>query len=128
MEETFDLLYNDQTVGTVCRKREGLYFCFRCQCYLPDEHVYYVALKCENKLYKLGICVPSENGYTMQARVRIKNFAEAPMTFTLLRKDSTADRLFVSIEENQPFAYIDKLYSAYMVFSDGRQGICIEKH
>ena len=76
-------------------------------------------VRCGSRDENLGIVVPMDGGFGLDARIPVKRLGEGEMEFRLVPKhgDHTGER-FVPIYPEEPFSYISRLKDAYLA----RQG------
>lgn len=149
MAETYDIICEDEAVGTAKMKRQGLYCSFSCRCRLPQEGLYRIHVICGENREDLGICVPLDNGFGMDKKIPSKRLGDGAVTFELVPKDwqpkkeivpepvavaeeeapepEPAQERFIPVSEETPFDHLDKLEHAHMEIRDDTPGIVIEE-
>lgn len=125
MEEYFDIMLADQTIGTASVKREGLYYTFHCQCHLSGKVIYKLEVICGDKRENLGVCVPMDGAFGLVTRVPVKRLGEGKLSVRAVPRHPEGKGKFVPIRAEEPFAYIDRLQKAYIKRQEGQLGIVI---
>ena len=87
MAQIYDIVFENQPMGTAHMERQGLYFCFSCRCRLPGDGMYRIHALCGDRREDLGICVPMDGAFGMDKRLPAKRLGEGSPTFELLPKD-----------------------------------------
>ena len=118
----FEIFYEDTVVGSAEIKREGLYYKMRCICIPPNDGIHKITVSDGVTVRDLGICVPLNGKFTVTARLPIKCFQSDRLRFTLIPKTKAG----IAISDGAPFAQLDKLEAARLVFSDGQPEIVID--
>ena len=113
----------DKAVGTAEVTREGLYYRFRCRCKLEEDAVCRVTAGKE----RLGILVPSGDGFELQTKLPIKRFGDTVPEFRLAPNKPVLEGKFIPIKPEEPFAYIERLKEAYLVRNGGQIGLVLRK-
>lgn len=114
MEETFDVTYCGQPVGTVELRREGLYIRIVCRCRVADGQIHRLYTEGEN----LGVLIPDRGELVLETKVAAKRIKPG-CAFDL---DGKTDR-FIPIRPGEAFAHLDMLRTGRMVIQNGEMGM-----
>lgn len=125
MEEYYDIMLADQSIGTASVKRVGLYYSFCCRCRLSGDVIYKLIVSCGENEESLGVCVPRGNGFGLETRLPVKRLGEGSMRFFAAPRHRELKGRFVPIRAEEPFAYIDKLQKAHLEIRGGQMGIVL---
>ena len=106
--------FGDKTVGKAQVTVEGLYYHVVCRCKLTGEVMVRLEAACGDKRENLGILIPGENGFELDTRF--------PISRLLPRHDPLAGRVFVPITPEEPFAYLERLKTAFLEIQEGKKG------
>ena len=120
-------LGNQQT-GKVQVTRQGLYYRFICRCRLTGDVVCRLYITCGGKRENLGVVVPVGDGFGLDTRLPVKRFREGEPSFSLIPKHEMADARFAPIIPEEPFAYIERLKTSFLVKKYGQMGIMLDDH
>lgn len=127
MEGIYGVYLGKQLSGKVQVTRQGLYYKFACRCQLTGDVVYRLEVTSGNSRENLGILVPMDGGFGLDTKVPVKRFQEGETGFQLLPKHEKSSGTFVAIYPEEPFAYISRLKSAFLVKQNGRMGILLQE-
>ena len=127
MIKAYDIVLGNEIVGKANVSEEGLYYHFACDCHLSGGVMYQIKLLSEGKEYNLGICVPIGDHFGVKTKVPIKNIGPNNFTFYIEPRHTEIKGKFVPIIADEPFAYIDKLETAFLDKQNGKQGIWIKE-
>lgn len=116
----------NQQAGKVQVTRQGLYYRFICRCRLTDNVVCRLYITCGGQRENLGVVVPEGNGFGLDTRLPVKRFREGEPSFSLIPKHEMADTRFVPIIPEEPFAYIERLKTSFLVKKYGQMGIMLD--
>ena len=106
--------------------RQGLYYRFVCRCKLTGEVVCRLYISCGGQQENLGVVVPSGDGFGLDTRLPVKRFREGEPSFSLIPKHEMVSGQFVPIVPEEPFAYIERLKTSFLVRKYGQLGIEID--
>ena len=123
VEILYNVMCNGVVVGKASVKREGLYYCIRYKCNLPQKGIFRVVVKESRNTYDLGICVPDGDAYSGTTRVPCKRFNTNDFSFTLVTDDKT---VCIPVMGGEPFLYLDKLSAARLNNTNGQLEIIID--
>lgn len=121
----YDVYFGSQSCGRVQVRRQGLYYCFACRCQLTGEVVCRLYVSCGGKRENLGVVVPMDGGFGLNTRVPVKRIGEGEPEFTLIPKHEAPSGQFVPIIPEEPFSYIERLKTSFLVRKYGQIGILI---
>jgi len=119
-------VFGKDPCGKVQVLRQGLYYRFICRCRLGGDILCRLQVSCGGKQEDLGIVVPVEDGFGLDRRIPAKRLGTGVPEFRLCTQKVPVTGNFVPICPEEPFAYISRLKSAYLVQRDGQAGILIE--
>lgn len=125
MEGNYVVTFGKRQCGKVQVLRQGLYYRFLCRCQIRGDVLCRLRVSCGGRLEELGILVPMEDGFGLDKKVPVKYFGEGIPEFKLYAKAEEPEGKFVPITPEEPFSYITKLKTAYLVRKDGQVGILI---
>ena len=125
MVGSYDVRIGDRTVGNVEVVKQGLYYRFICRCQLTGEVVCRLYVSCGGKRENLGVVVPMDSGFGMDTRVPVKRIGEGNPEFTLIPKHEAPTGQFVPIIPEEPFSYIERLKTSFLVRKYGEIGILV---
>ena len=108
--------------------RQGLYYRFLCRCHLTGEVVCRLYITCGGQQESLGVVVPEGDGFGLDTRLPVKRFREEEPSFTLIPKHEASSARFVPITPEEPFAYIERLKTSFLVKKYGQIGILLDDH
>ena len=109
-------------------QRQGLYYRFICRCLLSGEVVCRLYVSCAGQQENLGVVVPEGEGFGLDTRLPVKRFREGEPSFRLIPKHEMAAGQFVPIIPEEPFAYLERLKTSFLVKKYGQIGILLEDH
>lgn len=118
--KTYEITYENQNVGSAVVVAEGLYLRIECQCTMPKRDLYRIFAKDDNVMIDLGICVPVGQHYSLVKRIPQKQFPGKTVKFYVNKNEMQHDLTRLTVDESQPFAYIDRLDSARVEIFDNK--------
>ena len=124
----YDVFFGNQQAGRVQVTRQGLYYRFLCRCHLTGEVVCRLYITCGGQQESLGVVVPEGDGFGLDTRLPVKRFREGEPSFTLIPKHEASSARFVPITPEEPFAYIERLKTSFLVKKYGQIGILLDDH
>ena len=113
-------------MGKVQVTRQGLYYRFVCRCKCDGDMVCRLYVSCGGKQENLGVVVPMGDGFGLDTRQPVKRFREGEPSFSLIPKHEPSSGQFVPIIPEEPFAYIERLKTSFLVKKYGQIGILVE--
>ena len=122
----YEVFFGNQQAGKVQVRRQGLYYRFVCRCRLTGEVVCRLYVSCGGQQESLGIVVPEGDGFGLDTRLPIKRFREGEPSFALIPKHAVPSGQFVPIVPEEPFAYIERLKTSFLVKKYGQMGILLD--
>ena len=126
MTGDYEVFFGNQPVGRVQVLRQGLYYRFVCRCKLTGDVVCRLYVSCGGQLENLGVVVPEREGFGLDTRQSVKRFRAGEPSFSLVPKNEMASGQFVPIVPEEPFAYIERLKTSFLVKKYGQMGILLE--
>ena len=120
------MLFGNQQAGKVQVTRQGLYYRFVCRCKLTGEVVCRLYISCGGQQENLGVVVPTGDGFGLDTRQPVKRFREGEPSFSLIPKHEMVSGQFVPIVPEEPFAYIERLKTSFLVRKYGQLGINVD--
>ena len=124
----YEVFFGNQQVGKVQVRRQGLYYRFICRCRLTGDVVCRLYITCGGQRENLGVVVPVGDGFGLDTRLPVKRFREGEPSFSLIPKHEMADARFAPIIPEEPFAYIERLKTSFLVKKYGQMGIMLDDH
>lgn len=125
MEGNYSVLFGGQSAGKVRVFRQGLYYRFWCRCQLSGEVVCRLYVRCGGKEERLGILVPTGDGFGLDTRVPVKRIGEGKPEFFLRPVHDGPGGTFVPLSPEEPFAYLSRLKDAYLEKREGKTGVLL---
>lgn len=126
MVGNYEICFGQDKAGKVQVLREGLYYRFICRCRLTGDVVCRLAVRCGDAQENLGVVVPVGDGFGLDKKIPVKRLGEGKMEFFLCPKHDQVMGKFVPICPEEPFAYISRLKTSFLVRQNGQVGILIE--
>ena len=122
MEGYFAIYLNGQSVGKVQVSREGLYYRFSARCQLTGDSV------CRLMANDVSLCilVPLGDGFGLDTKQSAKRFS-GDWDFQISPNRPVLEGRFVPIKPEEPFSYIERLKTAYLVKRDKQVGILLNE-
>ena len=119
MVGTYEVISRGRAVGSVTVSRQGLYYHLSCRCRISGEIMYRLIMELEGTSRDLGILVPTDGLFELNTRIKINSQGEGLPRFFLKTKRETPEGTFVRLCPEEPFSYLTKLESAYLVRKNG---------
>lgn len=126
MEATYEIKLGDDPVGTATVTQKGLYYEILCICSLTGSVPFRIQMYTSDAQIDLGLCYKRGNTIGLKTRVCVKQAGVAPFQFSLIPHKEYAEKSFVPIHPEEPFAYLKRLEDAYLVYRNGNPGICFK--
>lgn len=120
------ILSGNDTVGSACVNRCGLYYHIVCKCELIGKDHFRIVASCDGKQVDLGVCVPIEGGFGLQTRIPVKRLGEGELCFKVVSGNAASSELFIPVSESEPFLHLSMLDTAYLVKRNGQTGVCLQ--
>lgn len=127
MEGTYELRQGSSPAGTVCVRRQGLYYQFSCRCRLAGTQMYRLMVTCGDKTEDLGLCVPMDGQFGLEKRIPCKRLGEGVPEFRLLPRLEKSRGQFVAVYPDEPFSYMARLKDAFLAYQAGQMGIVLKQ-
>ena len=124
MEGTYELINGRRAAGSVIVTRKGLYYHIRCACFPSVEGMFRLIMEAGDDLYDLGTLVPANGCFMLQTRIAIKTITNGSVLFRLTQQ-SHKKHYGISICPEEPFMYLSRLESAYLVIHNEKMEIII---
>ena len=125
LEGNYGVYFGNQLAGKVQVLRQRLYYRFICRCRIRGDVLCRLRVSCGGRQEELGILVPTGDSFGLDKRVPAKYFGEGVPEFHLFAKVEEPEGTFIPIVPEEPFSYITKLKSAYLVRREGQAGIVV---
>ena len=119
MDGTYDVIGGGQAVGSAIITRQGLYYHVSCRCRISGEIMFRLIMEMGGTSRDLGILVPMDGQFGINTKVNMKSHSKEKPSFYLKAKREAADDILVRICPEEPFGYLSKLNSAYLVRKNG---------
>lgn len=126
MVGNYEVFFGNQQAGKVQVTRQGLYYRFVCRCKLTGDVVCRLYVSCGGQQENLGVVVPVGEGFGLDTRQSVKRFRAGEPSFSLVPKNEMVSGQFVPIIPEEPFAYIERLKTSFLVKKYGQMGILLE--
>lgn len=127
METNYVVWFGNNPVGKVQVFLRGLYYRIICRCELSGDVMCRLEVSCGENTMNLGIVVPMESGFGLDTKLPIKHLGRGSMVFRLIAQTKSEKNQFIAIKPEEPFAYLSRVKSAYLVKTHGCSGILVEK-
>lgn len=127
LEGIYEVSYHCSPVGKVQVVQQGLYYHIICRCVVPDGKICRLYVLWGKHRENLGVVVPDEQGFFLDRKIPTKRFGEGMPTFELHGEAQERFEDFVPIIPEEPFAYIDRLKTAFLQSENGKIGIQVDK-
>ena len=127
MEGTDEVKGGGQAIGSVTVTRQGLYYHFACRCRLTKETLYRLIMKNDGMEHDLGILTPLDCRFGMNTLISIKKAGTGVPKFYLLPHRQTVFRSISPVSPDEPFSYISRLETAFLVKNNGEKKIGFQK-
>ena len=75
---------------------------------------------------KLGVCVPSENGFQLDTKIPIKRLPKGDLSFYIEPKETDRKDTIVPLAPNEPFGYLAELRNASFIMEDDQPALSIK--
>lgn len=119
----YDVYFGHRQSGRVQVQRQGLYYRFQCRCRLTGDVVCRLYVLCGGRRENLGVVVPMDGGFGLDTRVPVKHFLEGQPEFSLEPRQETDGGTFAPIVPEEPFSYIERLKTGFLVRKYGKIGV-----
>ena len=120
----YKILWNEQPIGTADVIKEGLYYKFSCICKPVQAGVYKIIVFDGQKDIHLGICVPLGEVFVLNTKIASKHFNTEHFSFRLMLKEE--ERTWIPVNNEIPFAYLDKLENTRLQIVNKKKYIVID--
>ena len=127
MEEVYEVLLGNRTVGKVQLQRNGLYCRVICRCAVEGREIRRLYGVWPDRRECFGVLVPEGDGFVLDKRIPVKRLGEGTGTFTLSSAPAKPAGTFVPICPEEPFRYIDQLQHSFLESEHGKIGIRLKK-
>ena len=121
----YEIMLGGKAVGQAEVCREGLYYRFRCRCYLTGSVICKIVVDWGTEQRSLGVLVPMGNGFGLETRIPDKYFPQAEPKFYAQPKHREPEGKFVPVYPEEPFSYLAQLKNAYLSRRNGQTGVVI---
>ena len=123
MVGTYEAIHNGHVMGMVTVTREGMYYQICCRCDLYEEGPFRLLIIFDDDQIDLGILVPAEKGFGLQARINVKGIGQGTPVFKIMPRREFVPSGLVSLCSDEPFRYLSRLENAYLVRRKGKKYI-----
>ena len=123
MVGTYPILLGSEVAGQAVVEKQGLYYCFSCQCRLTGEVIYRITVTCGEHSESLGIPVPEGRQFFLKAKLPVSRFGERKPEFRLVPRHPSVGEYFTPSSPETPFPYLKRLERAYLAKQEGVLGI-----
>lgn len=122
----YSIMRHGKPVGYATVEKEGLYYKLKCFCQPEQKRYYRIKVSDSCTEIDLGICVPNEAGFTLTARVPVRQLNKEQLKFVLVDHDSVDASEIFPIINDSPFPCLDKLVSARFQRRNGKATVVID--
>ncbi len=127
MEGIYDVVFAGEKVGRMQVQRQGLYYRFVCRCDDFTQQMYDVILQIGEQTLRLGMLVPKNGQWVLDAKLPVKRLGQGRPDFYLKPKHAPMPENFIPLHPQEPFGYLRKLENAYLASRNGSLGIVIKE-
>lgn len=127
MEHNYAVYFGNKAVGRVHVTCQGLYYRIFCRCDLSGDVMCRLEVSCGENRENLGIVVPMETGFGLDTKLPIKRLGQGNLMFRLVTQNGNEENIFIPILPEEPFAYLSRIKSAYLVKRHGTSGILFNR-
>ena len=127
LESFYEVYEGTQQIGKVQVLRQGLYYRLICRCNVQSDQIYRLYLHNAGAREKLGVLIPDGDGMFLDKKIPVKRIGEGEFRFSVSTDQSAAVGTFIPIQPEEPFAYIDRLKTAFLKTENGKVGIVTEE-
>lgn len=128
MEGIFQVYLGNLPAGKVQVIRQGLYYKITCRCQINGDMIYRLYAVTGDKRENLGVVVPDGDGFVLEKKIPIKQIGEKEPQYILSMGAGFDRGTFVPICPEEPFAYIDRLKTAFLETENGKIGIHLQQN
>lgn len=82
---------------------------------------------CGSRQIDLGVCVPENNFFVLNTRIQTKLIGEGDLQFILGTRQNEKQTMFVPLDCEKPFVYMDRLPGAHFENRNGSCGLMLMK-
>lgn len=126
LEGSYHVYFGDKPCGKVQVLRQGLYYLFVCRCQLTGGVVCRLQVVFSEGEQNLGVLTPMDDGFGLRTKLPVKRFSGSPLRFCICAKTDALSGSFTPIYPEEPFSYLEKLKTAYLVKRNGQLGVIIK--
>ena len=113
MEGSFEVRQGGRVAGKVQVIAQGLYVRIICRCQIEGSQVYRLFAISGSHQENLGVLVPDGDGFLLDKRIPAKRLGQG-ISFYLSAGSGHTEGKFIPICPEEPFAYIDRLKTAFL--------------
>lgn len=119
------MYFGDKPCGKVQVLRQGLYYRFSCRCQISGDVVCRLKACFPDREENLGVLVPVDGGFGLCTRLPVKRFTGNPVRFRIGTQKADSKGVFIPICPEEPFAYMERLKSAFLAVRNGQPGAVV---
>ena len=127
MENCYEVYEGTSCVGKVQLLRQGLYYRLICRCSIQSDSIYRLYVHKSGVQENLGVLIPDEDGIYLERNIPVKRIGDGSFRFSVSSGRDKAAEKFIPIQPEEPFAYIDRLKTAFLKTENGKVGIIIQE-
>lgn len=127
MEGIYDIYCGGTNVGTAKVRKEGLYYCFDCECCLDKKGLFKICLSNADETIMLGTPIPQGQTFRLHTKLPVKRFLTQEPRFFIADKQEGNVGLFIPVHPDAPFLHLKDLKNAVFCIQNGKKGIVIRK-
>lgn len=118
------IYWNGEIIGKAKINTEGLYYCIKCKCNLPDKDFYIINLCVGDSQISLGTYVPSNKEYGIVKRIPTKWIGDRNFQLSLCLKSPVIrqDKCLMSVGE--PISFLSEL-ELFRLGSSDKPDLCL---
>lgn len=126
MDGTWNVYFEERTVGACRLWREGLYIRISCRCERVGEGICRLELRCGEETVDLGVLVPIGGGFGLDRKLPAKSIPLGEPKFCLKTQGRQVKEKFIPIREGEAFPCLSKLTDALFGEREGQVGVFLD--
>ena len=127
MDGTWNVYFENRTVGTCTLRREGLYIRIVCSCDRVVNGICRLMMQCSDGSADLGILIPVGNGLGLDRKLSSKALPKREPRFTVRISDKQSKEIFVPVKDGESFACLAGLAESRFGKQGEEAGVFIKK-
>jgi hypothetical protein len=120
----FNIMFENNIVGTVHTNITGLYTTFHCICRFPTKGMYRVVAVYGQRSHLLGLCIPENEAFVLHTKIPTKYLNDVTPTFYVI-SDAQRESVFITEDKFYGCDFLKYLLDAKLENRGARPGIRI---